>query len=127
MLKTFENKIEDMLIENYRENEDFISLSHQLKSEVKIEYDLKSLMKSEKISDVDPELVNDDISDALFLTNQRRRAEAKLIKNKIIYKQDQGIELSSLEKKYVEQWISDVNKSNIMNVRDAMVPKSHSK
>ena len=116
-----------MLIENYRENEDFISLSHQLKSEVKIEYDLKSLMKSEKISDVDPELVNDDISDSLFLTNQRRRAEAKLIKNKIIYKQDQGIELSSLEKKYVEQWISDVNKSNIMNVRDAMVPKSHSK
>jgi hypothetical protein len=86
VLKTFENKIEDMLIENYRENEDFISLSHQLKSEVKIEYDLKSLMKSEKISDVDPELVNDDISDALFLTNQRRRAEAKLIKNKIIYK-----------------------------------------
>jgi len=52
-----------MLIENYRENEDFISLSHQLKSEVKIEYDLKSLMKSEKISDVDPELVNDEISD----------------------------------------------------------------
>lgn len=127
VLKTFENKIEDMLIENYRENEDFISLSHQLKSEVKIEYDLKSLMKSEKISDVDPELVNDDISDALFLTNQRRRAEAKLIKNKIIYKQDQGIELTALEKKYVEQWISDVNKSNIINVRDAMVPKSHSK
>lgn len=84
-------------------------------------------MRSEKISDVDPELVNDDISDALFLTNQRRRAEAKLIKNKIIYKQDQGIELTALEKKYVEQWISDVNKSNIINVRDAMVPKSHSK
>ena len=28
VLKTFENKIEDMLIENYRENEDFVSLSH---------------------------------------------------------------------------------------------------
>jgi hypothetical protein len=28
VLKTFENKIEDMLIENYRENEDFISISH---------------------------------------------------------------------------------------------------
>lgn len=28
ILKTFQTKIEDMLIENYRENEDFISLSH---------------------------------------------------------------------------------------------------
>jgi hypothetical protein len=28
VLKTFENKIDDMLIENYRENEDFISISH---------------------------------------------------------------------------------------------------
>ena len=43
-------------------------------------------MKSEKISDVDPELVSDEISDDLFLANQRKRAEAKLIKMKIIYK-----------------------------------------
>lgn len=127
VLKTFSNKIEDMLIENYRENEDFISLSHQLKSEVKIDYDLKSLMKSEKISDVDPELVDDEISDALFLNNQRKRAEAKLIKMKIIYKQDQEIELTANEKRYVESWIAEVNKSNIMNVRDAMVPRTHSK
>jgi hypothetical protein len=58
-----------MFIENYRENEDFISLSHQLKSEVKVSYDLKSLIKSEKINDVDPELVSDEISDAVFLHN----------------------------------------------------------
>jgi hypothetical protein len=105
VLKTFQTKIEDMLIENYRENEDFISLSHQLKSEVKIDYDLKSLMKSEKINDVDPELLDEEVSDSVFLFNQKRRAEAKLIKTKILYKQDRGIDLTPIEKKYVEAWL----------------------
>ena len=53
---------------------------------MKVDYDLKSLMKSEKINDVDPELVNEEISDSVFLNNQRMRAEAKLIKMKIILK-----------------------------------------
>jgi hypothetical protein len=97
VLKTFQTKIEDMLIENFRENEDFISLSHQLNSEVKVSYDLKSLMKSEKINDVDPELVNDEISDAIFLYNQRRRAEAKLIKSKILYKIHNELKLNPYE------------------------------
>lgn len=96
-MKTFQTKIEDMLIENFRENEDFISLSHQLNSEVKVSYDLKSLMKSEKINDVDPELVNDEISDAIFLYNQRRRAEAKLIKSKILYKIHNELKLNPYE------------------------------
>lgn len=43
-------------------------------------------MKSEKISDVDPELMSDDVSNELYLESQKRRAEAKLIKTKIIYK-----------------------------------------
>jgi hypothetical protein len=94
---------------------------------VKVEYDLKSLMKSEKINDVDPELVNDEISDKMFLHNQRKRAEAKIIKTKIIYKQDQGIELSPNEKRYVEAWLNEVSNSNIQTVRDAMLPKSPSK
>lgn len=84
-------------------------------------------MKSEKINDVDPELVDEEISDQVFLYNQRRRAEAKMIKTKIIYKQDQGIELTLNEKKYVKAWISSVKDSNMINVRDAMVPTFHSK
>ena len=94
---------------------------------MKVEYDLKSLMKSEKINDVDPDLVNDEISDSLFLHNQRKRAEAKVIKMKIIYKQDQEIELTPNEKRYVEAWLNEVSNSNIMTVRDAMLPKTHSK
>jgi hypothetical protein len=43
-------------------------------------------MKSETISDIDPEVVSEDVSDAVFLFNQRIRAESKLIKSKIIYK-----------------------------------------
>jgi hypothetical protein len=65
--KTLESKINDMLLENQLENEDNLSLSHQLKTEVKINYDLKSLMKSEFVYDVDPELNDSDISDKIFL------------------------------------------------------------
>ena len=75
-----------MLLENWTENEDITSLSHHLKSEVKIEYNLRSLMKSEYVYDVDPELIDSEVSDAVFLVQQRKRAEAKLIKAKIIYK-----------------------------------------
>jgi len=75
-----------MLLENWRENEDMVSLSHHLNSEVKIEYNLQSLMKSDHVYDVDPELIDSGISDERFLVQQRKRAEAKLIKAKIIYK-----------------------------------------
>jgi len=78
--------MDDMLLENWRENEDMVSLSHHLNSEVKIEYNLQSLMKSDHVYDVDPELIDSGISDERFLVQQRKRAEAKLIKAKIIYK-----------------------------------------
>jgi|TARA_B110001450_G_C17656324_1_gene495407 hypothetical protein len=77
-----------MMLENQIENEDIQSLSHQLKSEVKVNYDLKSLMKSEFVYDVDPDLVDSELSNTQFLRQQRKRAETKLIKNKIIYKLD---------------------------------------
>ena len=59
-----------------------------MKSEVKVNYDLKSLMKSEFVYDVDPDLVDSELSNTQFLREQRKRAETKLIKNKIIYKLD---------------------------------------
>jgi hypothetical protein len=37
--------------------------------EVKVDYDLKTLMRSETISDIDPEIVAEDISDQVFLSN----------------------------------------------------------
>jgi len=62
----------------------------------------------------------------MFLMIQRKRAETKLIKNKIIYKQDQGIKLTTNEKKYIEVWMAEVKESNILNVRDSMMPVTHS-
>jgi len=88
IFKTLHTKIEDMMLENQIENEDLQSLSHQLQSKVKVNYDLKSLMKSEFVYDVDPELVDSELSNTQFLRQQRKRAETKLIKNKIIYKLD---------------------------------------
>jgi|TARA_B110001450_G_C17203662_1_gene312487 hypothetical protein len=88
ILKSFNEKVEDMLLQNQRENEDILSLSHQFASEVKVDYDLKTLMRSETISEIDPEVDAAEVSDEMFLFNQRKRAETKLIKSKIIYKQD---------------------------------------
>lgn len=100
--------MDDMLLENWRENEDMVSLSHHLNSEVKIEYNLQSLMKSDHVYDVDPELIDSGISDERFLVQQRKRAEAKLIKAKIIYKQNQGLDLTVNEKKYLKQWVRGI-------------------
>jgi len=77
-----------MLIENHNENTDTLSLSHHLGHEVSVNYNLRSLMKSEYVYDVDPELIDPDVSDEMFLLQQRKRAESKLIKTKIIYKID---------------------------------------
>lgn len=45
-----------MLLVNEMENEDFYNLSHALKSNVNISYNLKSLIKSDFVYDVDPDL-----------------------------------------------------------------------
>jgi hypothetical protein len=63
IMKTLQNKMDDMLLQNKVENEDHISLSHHLDSEVKIDYNLKSLMKSEQVYDIDPELIDSGLKD----------------------------------------------------------------
>ena len=40
------------------ENEDFMNVSSSLKQTVKINYDITSLLKSEFIYDIDPDLVD---------------------------------------------------------------------
>lgn len=66
-MKTLQDKMDDMLLENWTENEDIVSLSHYLKSEVKVDYNLKSLMKSDHVYDIDPELIDTEVSDDMFL------------------------------------------------------------
>jgi hypothetical protein len=61
------DKIDDMLIENELENEDLMSLSHALRANVKISYDLKSLLKSDNIYDVEPELIDGSLTDEQYL------------------------------------------------------------
>lgn len=79
-----------MLLENEIENEDLHDISHSLRTNVRIDYDLKSLIKSEFVFDIEPELIDDSVSNEQYLDISRRRAEAKLIKTKIIYKLYQG-------------------------------------
>jgi hypothetical protein len=47
---------------------------------------MKTLVKSEFIYDVEPELLEESLSDEKYLELSRIRAEAKLIKMKIIHK-----------------------------------------
>ena len=67
IMKTLADKMDDMLLENWVENEDFTSLSHQLPSEVKVDYNMSSLMKSEFVYDIDPDLVSEEVSDKQYL------------------------------------------------------------
>jgi len=97
-----------MLLQNHNENTDTLSLSHHLEHEVKVDYNLRSLMKSEHVYDVDPELIDPDMTDEVFLAQQRKRAETKFIKTKIIYKIDQGHNLTENEQKYLAQWTSEL-------------------
>lgn len=59
-----------------------------------IQYDVKSLVKSEFVYDMEPELIDRGISDEEYLQLSRRRAESKLIKSKIIYKINKSEQLS---------------------------------
>jgi hypothetical protein len=56
---------------------------------VNIKYDMRTLVKSEHVYDVDPDLQDPDMSAEDYLTLSRRRAESKLIKSKLIFKLDQ--------------------------------------
>ena len=128
MLKTLGDKLDDMLLENQESNEDTFNLSSHLESEINIEYNLQSLMKSDQVYDVDPELIDPDMSDTAFLQKQRLRAETKLIKSRIIYKLDQGHQLSQPEKEYLQEWTKLLKSNstyNLLNHRDVMVPKHH--
>ena len=80
-----------------------------MRANIKVNYDLKSLLKSEYIYEFDPEAEDIKITDEEFLLIKRRRAETKLIKTKIIYKlfDDKG-ELTTNEKNYLNKWLNDL-------------------
>lgn len=90
LMKSLQDKIDDMLLENREENEDSISLMNQFDTTIDINYNIGSLIKSQHVYDVDPDIDNADLTDEAFLNLQRRRAESKLIKSKIILKMNQG-------------------------------------
>ena len=101
-----QDKIERILLDIELKNEDLLDLSSHLPQQVNVSYDLKSLVKSEFVYDIDPDLLNMSISAEDFLEIQRRRAEQKLIKTKIIYKlYHANQELTVNEKKYLNQWM----------------------
>lgn len=70
------------------QNQDTLDLSTAgLKTEVSVKYDMRTLVKSEFVHDVDPDLTEEaGLSAEEYLALSRRRAEAKLIKSKLIYK-----------------------------------------
>jgi len=95
---------------------------------VKVEYDLTSLIKSKSIYEIDPDLVDRAISDERFLNISRVRAETKLIKLKIIHKVYHDMELSPEENEYFKLWKKDLLENrDILSARDSMVPPSHSR
>ena len=129
LMKSLQDKIDDMLLENREENEDSIGLMNHFDTTIDINYNVNSLIKSQHVYDVDPDIESMDLSDEAFLNLQRRRAETKFIKSKIILKQHRGDALSAAEQKYLKQWVSEIENGrnvNLTNLRDTMLPRNHS-
>lgn len=99
-----QDKIERVLLEYEMKNEDLYNLSTALPANVNIQYDVKTLVKSEFVYDMEPELLDRGISDEEYLMIVRRRAESKLIKMKIIYKLHNSHDLNEKEKTYLKHW-----------------------
>ena len=124
-------KLEETLMHAEMRDNDLLDMSSQLKSRVNVKVNLGTLMKSEFIYDVDPELEDASLSPEDYLELFRKRAEAKLIKTKIIYKlyNSEG-QLTPNEKQYLKQWVAEIQKgkaTNLLNLRDTMLPKAASK
>ena len=97
--KVLQDKIDALLMEEENRNEDLLQLSNAgVKTHLEIKYDIRTLIKSENVHDIEPELVDKNVSDEEYLEQFRRRAEAKIIKSKIIYKLNEKSELSANEK-----------------------------
>jgi hypothetical protein len=129
--KVLQDKIDALLMEEENRNEDLLQLSNAgVKTHLEIKYDIRTLIKSESVHDVEPELVDKNITDEEYLEQFRRRAEAKIIKSKIIYKLNEKIELSANEKQYLRLWVSDIKDRkdrNLGNLRESMVPQTSTK
>lgn len=118
-------------MEEENQNHDLLQLSNAgVQTQLSVKYEIRTLVKSEQVYDVEPELVDKSVSDEDYLERYRRRAEAKLIKSKIIFKVNTGSELSSNEKIYLKQWVADIKERkdcNLGNLRDSMVPQTSTK
>ena len=126
-----QDKIDKILLDIEIKNEDLMDLSSALPSHVNVTYDMKSLIKSEFIYDVDPDIENEGLSAQEFMDLHRRRSEAKLIKLKLIYKlYTTDHQLTGNEKKYLQAWIKSIKEDkdrNLLNLRDTMLPATSTK
>ena len=129
--EALQDKIDSLLMEEDNKNNDLLQLSNAgVQTHLSVNYDLRTLIKSEQVYDVEPELVDKTVTDEEYLESYRRRAEAKLIKSKIIFKVNTGSDLSSNEKIYLKQWVADIKERkdrNLGNLRDSMVPPTPTK
>ncbi len=101
--------MDKILLDIEIKNEDLMDLSSSMPSNVNVTYDMKSLIKSEFVYDVDPDLENSGLTGEEFLELTRRRSETKLIKLKIIYKlYNTDHQLTGNEKNYLTAWIKSI-------------------
>ena len=123
--------MDKILLDIEIKNEDLMDLSSSMPSNVNVTYDMKSLIKSEFVYDVDPDLENSGLTGEEFLELTRRRSETKLIKLKIIYKlYNTDHQLTGNEKNYLAAWIKSIKQdqhTNLLNLRDSMLPGSSTK
>lgn len=71
-LESIDKEIEDMLLENDMENNDRLDFGAFNRTHVHVNYDLKSLFKSDFLHEVDPDVEDKTLNDQEFVYKQRR-------------------------------------------------------
>lgn len=117
--------MDEILVSAQQGNDDNFNLSAAHDSYAQINIDLKSLgvLDLAPTKELNPWDISASNSDEEFLARERCRAEARLIKAKIIYKVYQHQPLSSAERKYKSEWLKAIKKSGKCLLDECLVPE----
>lgn len=108
-------------------DKDHMNLVKALDNELEVNVDLSEISALKPRTQENRLQGDRDMTDAAFLERERCRAEATLVKSRIVYKLYNLFPLSANEKKYLEAWhAKSQDMSTVMNAADVMVPASPS-
>ena len=116
--KEKQERMEERMRKKLEENEDNDALSIYNPNIIDYNFDIKSILSSEKVTEIDSDLEKQNHlrNPELFLLTKRIQAERNLILLKIVVKLLNNIALSETERKYIKSLAAKAEKCNLNNI-----------